>query len=136
MIIKEKSRWEIYPGTPNNWISNGGPRVTLNHRKMLLLNQAAYDIMGGPAAVELRYDERTRTIGLTPKDPRILTAFPIRGKVNQKKYNYKTIHAAPFCKHFEINPKGTVLFTNVDLDNDGTLLLELTTAVAVGRGYR
>lgn len=31
---------------------------------------------------------------------------------------------------------GTMLGTNIDLDNEGTLLLELNTAVAVGRGFR
>ncbi len=134
--MEAKSRWEIYQGTPNNRKSNGEPRVTLNHRRVFLLNQAAYEALGAVAAVELRYDERTRTIGLAPRDPRIQSAFPLKGKVNNKKYNYKLIHAAPFCKHFEIKPKSTILFTNVDLDNDGTLLLELNTAVAVGRGCR
>ena len=130
-----KSRWEVYPGVPNR-LDRGGPRVTLNHRKVFLLNIAAYEALGGPAAVELRYDEETRTIGLTPKDPRNLTAFPLKGKVNNKKYRYRIIHGAPFCKHFGISPKSTILFTNVDMDNDGTLLLELNTAVVVGRGFR
>ena len=130
-----KSRWQIYPGMPNQRTS-GGPRVTLNHRKVFLLNQAAYKVLGEPAAVELRYDEETRTIGLAARDPRILSAFPLKGKVNHTKYSYRIIHGAPFCKHFGISPKATILFTNVDMDNDGTLLLELNTAVVVGRGFR
>ena len=133
--MERKSRWEIYSGVPNR-VHRDGPRVTLNYRKVFLLNMAAYEALGMPAAVELRYDEHTRTIGLAPKDPRTLSAFPLKGKSGSKKYNYRIIHAAPFCKHFDINPKRTILFTNVDLDNEGTLTLELNTAVAVGRGFR
>ncbi len=130
-----KSRWEIYPGTPNRF-RRGGLRVTLNHRKVFLLNEEASRALGDPAAVELRYDGNTRTIGLAPRDPRILSAFPLKKWANHKKYTYRIIHGAPFCKHFDINPKSTILFTNVDMDNEGTLLLELNSAVAVGRGFR
>ena len=37
---------------------------------------------------------------------------------------------------FDIAPRRTMLFTEIDLDDEGTLLLELKTAVAVGRGSR
>ena len=135
--MNTKSRWEVYQGTANR-THRDGLRVTLSGRKILMLNKAAFDALGGPPAAELRYDESTRTIGLFPRDIRIPNAFPIRrksgGKV--KKYNYMLIHASPFCKHHEINPTRTLLFTNVDLDNDGTLLLELNTAVNIGRGLR
>jgi hypothetical protein len=129
-----KRRWQIYHGAPNGR-SAEGPRVTLNYRKVFLLNPAAVEVLGTPGAVELRYDEDTRTIGLAPQDPHVSNAFPLRLR-NAPKYAYRTIHAAPYCKQFDINPKGTLLFTNVDLDNEGTMLLELKTAVAVGRGFR
>ena len=130
-----KRRWEVYPGFPNR-VGRDGPRVTLNPRKVFLLNQSAYDAMGGPAAVELRYDGDTRTIGLAPKDPRHQNAFPIKSKLNSRKYNYRIIHAAPFCKHYGIDPRSTVLFIDIDMDDEGTLMLELSTAVTVGRGFR
>lgn len=133
--MEKKSRWQVYSGTPNRR-DRGGPRVTLNHRKVFLLNEEAYEILGKPAAVEMRYDEETRTIGLAPKDLRNLSAFPLKGKTNNKKYRYRIIHGSPFCKHFDINPTRTILFTNIDLDRDGSMLLELNTAVAVGRGFR
>ena len=133
--MKKKGRWEIYSGVANR-IKREGPRVTLNHRKVFLINMPAYELLGRPAAVELGYDENTRTIGLAPVDPRTLHAFPLKGKTTSKKYNYRTIHAAPFCKHHEIAPRRTMLFTEIDLDDEGTLLLELKTAVAVGRGSR
>ena len=130
-----KTRWETFEGRPNQSYA-GGLRVTLSPKKVLLINEAVYNALGRPAAVELRYDPETRTIGLAPKDIRHRNAFPIKGKTNDKKYRYNFIHAAPFCKHYEINPRRTILFTNIDMDNEGTLLLELNTAVAIGRGSR
>jgi hypothetical protein len=131
----KKSRWTRYPGLPNR-VNSDAPRVTLNHRKVFLLNRKAVEALGSPSKVELLYDEETRTIGLAPIDPRTLSAFPLKGKETVKKYSYRIIHAAPFCKLFDINPKGTLLFTDVDLDNEGTLLLELKTTVPIGRGFR
>ena len=103
---------------------------------MFLLNQKACEALGSAGAVEMRYDEDTRTIGLAPKDPRQSNVFELKSKVNHKKYSYRVIYAAPYCKQFGIDPRGTLLFTNIDLDNEGTLLLELNTAVTIGRGFR
>lgn len=132
---KPKSRWQVYTGLPNRLGTGDTPRVTLNHRKVFLLNKKACEVLGSPAAVEFRYDEDTRTIGLAPMDPRILRAFPLKDH-KARKYTYRIIHASPFCKQFGITPRGTLLFTDIDLDNEGTLLLELKTAVPVGRGFR
>lgn len=133
--MEKKSRWQVYHGRPNH-VQSDGPRVTLNHRSVFLLNEKAYEALGSPAAVEFRFDEETRTIGLAPKDPRVQNAFPLKAKTNHKKYRYRTIQGTPFCKQFGITPRGTLLFTDIDMDNEGTLLLELKTAVAVGRGFR
>ena len=118
----------MFHGTPNR-INLDGPRVTLDPRSVFLLNTAAYEMLGGPAAVALGYDENTRTIGIVPKDPRNRTAFPVKGKVNNKRYTYRVIHAAPFCRHFEIRPKRTILFTGVDLmetPDGGFVVLEVS----------
>jgi hypothetical protein len=130
-----KRRWEVYPGYPNR-VGLGGPRVTLNSRGVFLMNTTAYKAMKEPPAVELRYDPNTRTIGLAPKDPRNVNAFPVKGKDNPRKYQYRIIHGSPFCKHYNITPRRTILFTQIDLDDDGTLTLELKTAVTVGKGIR
>lgn len=133
--LKKGSRFEMYHGTPNR-VNLDGPRITLNPRSVFLLNAAAYKALGNPGAVALGYDEETRTIGMIPQDPRNSTSFPVKGKVNNKKYTYRIIHASPFCRHFNITPKRTLLFTRIDIDNDGYLLLELSTAVRVTRGSR
>lgn len=135
MNPKKRSRFEMFHGTPNR-VNREGPRITLNPRSVFLLNTQAYEALGQPAAVELGYDESTRTIGMIPRDPRNASAFPVKGKINNKRYTYRIIHAAPFCRHFDIRPKRTVLFTQIDLDNEGFLLLELSTAVNITRGFR
>jgi hypothetical protein len=129
--------WTIFEGKPN-YVDKTKLRVTLNARKVLLFNRAAYEALGSPAAVEMRFDESTRAIGLLPRDPRHANAFPIKRRMSKpnSKYNYLLIHAAPFCGHFEIAPQRTMLFTNVDMDDDGVMMLELSSAVAVGRGSR
>src|SRR5215213_1138152 len=91
--MEKKRRWQIYHGMPNGR-KNDGPRVTLNYRKVFLLDQKAYESLGSPGAVEFRYDEETRTIGLAPQDPRVSNAFPLKATAD-KKYTYRTIHAAP-----------------------------------------
>ena len=135
MNTDKRLRFEMFHGTPNR-VNREGPRITLNARSVFLLNTSAYEALGRPGAVELGYDESTRTIGMIPRDLRNLSAFPVKGKVNNKRYTYRIIHAAPFCRPFEISPKRTILFTRIDLDNEGFLLLELSTAVAVTRGCR
>ena len=130
-------KWQVYQGGPN-----GGKRmalrITLNSKGVMLFNKRAYEAMGSPAAAELMFDEGSNTIGLKPRDIRFQNSFPFKSKAHgvSKKYNYRIISASPFCKHFDIHPKSTILFTTPDLDNDGTLLLDLNTAVSVGRGSR
>lgn len=129
--------WTIFEGGPNR-AGRDALRVTLSPKKTFLLNRKAYEALGSPAAVELRFDEGTRTIGLKPTDTRRPNAFPVKQKAKDKagKYNYRLIYASPFCKHFDIRPEATVLFNKVDLTDDGIMLLELSRAVKVGRGSR
>jgi len=128
-------RWTKFEGGPN-----GGERmllrVTLNSRGVMLFNSRAFEAIGSPAAAELMFDEESRVIGLRPRDLRFQNAFPFRHIQRAPKYKYRILHAAPFCRHFDIKPKNTVLFTQPDMDNDGTLLLALESAVSVGRGSR
>ena len=113
-------------------------RITLNSRGVLLFNNRAFEAMGSPAAAELMFDEESNMIGLRPRDIRFQNAFPFKSKKYRRdtKYSYRILSASPFCQHYDIKPKGTILFTTPDLDREGTLLLDLNTAVSVGRGSR
>ena len=130
-------KWTVYEGGPN-----GGERmalrITLNSRGVMLFNKRAYEAMGSPGAVELLFDEGENVIGLKPRDLRFQNAFPFKSKDHgkSKKYSYRILSLSPFCQHFDIKPRSTILFTRPDMDNDGTLLLDLSTAVNVSRGSR
>lgn len=80
------------------------------------------------------YDGNRRIIGLKPTDPAKRNAFAI--KHHGKGGNYKRISAAAFCTHFRLRVMGTMLFNNVDLDNDGVMLLDMANMITVERGSR
>jgi hypothetical protein len=119
-----------FQGQPNR-SDRDQPRVTLNARGVFLLNKKAYDAMEQPGAVTLLFDENNKVIGLRPADPRLKNAFSVKQK---DKWNNRTINASPFCKHFGIRVQRTVLFNEVDLTDDGVLLLELTKTTSIGQG--
>jgi hypothetical protein len=130
-------KWTIYHGGPNRG-ARMLLRITLNSRGVPFFNKRAYEAIGSPAAAEMMFDEHENVIGQRPRDLRFQNAFPFKARSHdrEKKYNYRIVHTAPFCKHFDIRPKSTILFTNPDLDRDDALLLDLNTAVNVGRGSR
>lgn len=123
-------RWSDFEGTPNR-SSKNKLRVTLSNKGVILLNRKAFDALDTPAAVTLHYDEDERVIGLRPVDARHRNAFPLRQK---EKERYRVIYASPFCRHFRIKVPSTVLFNDVDIDNDGVLTLALRTATSITRG--
>ena len=130
-------KWTIYHGGPNGGVRMA-VRITLNSRGVLLFNKRAWEAVGRPAAAELMFDEDENVIGLRPRDIRFQNAFPVKTSngARHRKYEYRILHTASFCKHFDIRPKSTILFTQPDMENDGTILLDLKTAVNVGRGSR
>ena len=122
--------WTVFEGMPNR-VSGDRLRVTLNPRGVLVLNKLAFDALDGPAAVKLMFDESNNLIGLKPEDPRRANAFPVKQK---DRWHNRQVHASPFCRHFAINVGRTVLFNDVDIDNDGVMVLELGKTITVGRG--
>lgn len=107
-------------------------RVTMSSKGVILLNAKAHAALNTPSAVTLHYDENERVIGLKPADPRNRHAFPLQQK---EKGRYRVIYAAPFCRHFGITMPRTLLFNDIDLDNEGTMTLALRTATAITRGH-
>jgi hypothetical protein len=126
--------WTIFEGKPNA-ADRGKPRVTINHKRVILLNKAAYEAIGRPPAVELCFDRKYSVIGLRPlRDPKsIKNAFPLNPK---RPGSYWTITAASFCRHFDIRIEGTQLFTEPTLDRNGVLELDLAKTQLAGRGCR
>ena len=117
------------------------PRVTINHKKVIRMNSKAYETLGVPVAVELSYDEEGNSIGMRPVDPKKDHAFPIKTHYKYRSgerssISYRMINAAAFCKHFDIKPTGTMLFNSVEVERDGTMILELNNISQVEKGPR
>ena len=117
-------------GRPNRMHTDRA-RVTLSYRGVFVLNGKAYEALEMPAAVTLHYDEDERVIALKPVDARLPNAFPVKQKDN---FKYRMINASPFCRHFRIRIERTVLFNEVDIDNDGVMMLELRNTTSIARG--
>ncbi len=121
-------KWKTYDGQPNLAAGHRNePRITLSPRGAIFLNTLAWSALGNAKHVELLYDPELKLIGLKPTDPAKRNAFRLmpHGK------NHKRIPAAPFCRHFGIKIRRTVLFQLPDL-RDRTLILDLTTATTIG----
>jgi hypothetical protein len=128
-MIKHWVKFEGKPYTRNDSI----PRVTLGPQKAMLLNHAAFEMMGSPAAVELFFDAGLKRIGVKPTKPSHDHGFEVKQK---KDSHYRVIYAGAFCNHFGLELERTVQFHDLEIDHDGILELDITTATRVRRGAR
>jgi hypothetical protein len=56
------------------------PYVTIQRKGPFSFNQAAFELMGSPEAVELLYDKDTERVGFRPVAPDRPQAFPVRAQ--------------------------------------------------------
>ncbi len=127
-------KWETFQGRQQPYRSTKEPRVTLGPKGTFYLNGVAFEALGSPAAVEMQNDGDIRKIGLIPTDPSKSNAFKI--VPHGKNGTYKRVCASSFCRHLRIKPRETIVFNNIDIDNDGRLVLDLGSTTAIGRGAR
>ena len=125
--------WSRFEGRAYGRARSEELRVTLGERHVFYLNKVAYDALGQPAAVELRYDGNRRIIGIKPHDPRRKNAFLVKQHTTG---NYRKIHAAAFCRHYRLGIEGTNLFDGAELTNEGILELPMSSMITIGRGAR
>jgi hypothetical protein len=126
------SHWTKFEGRPYGAEQNA-VRVTLGPKKAIMLNEKAYEALGSPAAVEFMFEENHKIIGLKPIDPRKDNAFPIKPKKGSR---HHVIRAAAFCTHVGIKVDRTVLFNDIDIDNEGVMKLEFAKTTNISRGAR
>jgi len=127
--INMKYQWTEFQGSPNRR-DRTEPRVSLNPRGVIFFNRKAFAAMGEPAAVRLFFDENRLRIGLKPTDPSRKNAFPVRKK---DRWENRVVQASPFCRHNKIRIDRTVVFNEVDLDDEGILTLDLNKTTSIGR---
>lgn len=124
--------WNVFEGV------QGGKRrekarVTMAPNKTIGMNEHAYLAIGSPSAVEMMFDANRNMIGLRPCDPHKKNVFEVRRRLKGKHF---AISAGAFLTHFDIKPTRTMLFENIDIENDGTLTLDLAKITAVTRGSK
>ena len=110
----------------------GEIRITLNHKKVFVLNGKAVDALKNASHVKLFFDAGRKVIGLRRTDPNHPNAFRLNSFRSSR---HRTITAASFCAHFGISPEHTVLFQDAKVEGD-MVTLDLTRTVNVSRGAR
>ncbi len=125
-------RLQEFKGSPNR-VERDEPRVTLDKRGVMLLNRQAYQAMGSPGAVKLFFEENELVIALKPGDVRHKNAFTV--KLKGPVGHTRIIHTQPFCNHFKIRVERTLLFNDIEIDNEGTMLLSLNNTTSIGHRW-
>ena len=66
--------WTIFEGTPGG-VKREQRRVTLGMNKTISLNKVAYEELGKPIAIELRFDRNLKRIGLKSDESGVQKCF-------------------------------------------------------------
>jgi len=124
--------WTIFEGSPNG-LRREKLRVTLGANRTLNMNAVTYEALGNPIAVELRFDEGLKRIGIKPTTPESNNAFPLKPKSGSR---HRWIAAGAFLTHFGLLLDRSIAFDDPFIDMDGILVLDLLKITAIGRGSR
>ena len=115
-----------------NRVKRDEARVTLNGKGIIHLNKKAFEEFGSPAAVKLFFDENELVIALKPCDLRHKNAFEVKPHHHG---NTRLIHIQSFCTHHKIRHERTVRFNDIEINNEGTMLLWLKNITHIGRRW-
>ncbi len=129
----DKEEWHVFNGKQYGRTVKKEARVTLGCYGTFYLNSQAFIELGSPAAVEMLFDVGRRRVGLKPVPHMLPHAFKI---VPHTKGGYHRLSAAAFCHHHRIFFKGTLLFHDIRIDDNGMMKLDLVNATIVTRGAR
>lgn len=77
------------------------PYVTMQRKGPFSFNQAAFELMGKPEAVELLYDRDTERVAFRPVAPGRPRAFPVRAQ-GKNSITYM-VAGQSFAKHYELD---------------------------------
>ncbi len=83
----------------------GSPFVTIQQGgRVMTINRASYELLGGPEAVELLYSQKNRVIGVRQVSQKEPYAFPLRGQARKGREpsNY-LVAVQAFTKHYGID---------------------------------
>ena len=107
-----------------------GIYATLNNKGIIVLNRAADERMGSPAAYNLLYDSANNTIGLKPTALSTRNAYPAQ---KSGRHGGRKVNAYRLLTECSLLLKETLEFPDAEIDEDGILILNLRTAKVSNR---
>jgi hypothetical protein len=95
------------------------PRISLNNRGDLTLNQLAFGLLKNAKKVVLAFSKQKGLIGIRPAKEDEKHAFEVKALANSTSH---IIRGKSFCAFYNIIPPQTVLFDEVKGDEIGVIL--------------
>lgn len=123
-------QWEELRFGPEVSRDGEGLRVTLSRKGEIMIGARAFELLGKPPAAILLYDERNKTIGVSPTQTDAVNGYPLIAKKGSR---HRIIRASLFCRHNLIYLPRTAAFGTAHIDQDGVLVLDLRALIGVGR---
>ena len=102
-----------------------GMLVSLSKPGELYLNVAAHKSIGTPEAVEIYFDSINNRFGLKPSRLTTRNAFPLR---NYGPSNGRVVRMNQVLRSYKIDLPATIQFSDIEVDDDNILVLDLRTA--------
>ncbi len=121
-------QWEEFPIGPKD-VEND-LHVTLSPKGEILVGARAFERLGRPEAAVLLFDKLNSKIGLLPAHKRVANAYPLT--IRSEKYRHRVVRASRFCRHHGIKSDRTIAFADVEINEEGIMILDLKTTTAIG----
>jgi len=102
-----------------------GIYATMNREGKIVISRITHEMLGAPAAFLLLYDKANSRIDLKPAALHTRNAYPARVT---NRSGAKKIHGHRLLREQRIILPHTLQFDEADIDEDGTLILDLRTA--------
>src|SRR5687768_6104300 len=106
--------------------------ATLNPEGDIVISAFTHKTLGAPDSYLLLFDRERSVIGLRPARAAVeRNAYPAR---DRGRHGGKRVRGYRLCREFGIRVAQTVRFHRCQLDNDGTLILDLNDVRIVSKG--
>ena len=117
----EQFKWEQFEHGP---IKKNDDRVyvTISPQGVIYFNRRAYQALGRPEYVSLFFDRSRSVLGVQRAPAGRAHAYKLKPKSFRTPENC-SIHAAGFCRYFNIKLKETITFETPTMTDGGILLL-------------
>ena len=102
-----------------------GIYVTLNSKGTIVMNRAAHERTGSPAAYLIFYDSANNTIGLKPTGSQMRNAYPA---AKSGRHGGRKLAAYRLLVEGGLHIDDTLEFPNAEIDTDEVLVLNMRTA--------